>query len=83
MQPFHAVVKNGRLVLDQPTDLPDGHVVVMVPLEELLEFAADEAAENGEPVSEPPAMSFVLAPREWKKPAPVDARSLIEELRAM
>jgi hypothetical protein len=27
MQPLRACVKNGRLVLDEPTDLPEGEVV--------------------------------------------------------
>ena len=31
MQPLRAVVKNGRLVLDEPTSLPEGEVVELVP----------------------------------------------------
>lgn len=31
MQPLKAQVKNGRLVLDEPTDLPEGEVVELVP----------------------------------------------------
>jgi len=31
MQPLRARVKNGRLVLDEPTDLPEGEVVDLVP----------------------------------------------------
>ena len=30
MQAFKAHVKNGRLVLDEPTDLPEGEVVELV-----------------------------------------------------
>ncbi len=30
MQHFQAIVKNGRLVLDAPTDLPEGEVVELV-----------------------------------------------------
>jgi hypothetical protein len=33
MQPLKARVHNGRLVLDQPTDLPEGEVVELVPLD--------------------------------------------------
>ena len=33
---FRARVKNGRLVLDEPTDLPEGEVVELVPLDEAL-----------------------------------------------
>ena len=31
MTPLKARVKNGRLVLDEPTDLPEGDVVELVP----------------------------------------------------
>lgn len=30
MQPIRAHVRNGRLVLDEPTDLPEGEVVELV-----------------------------------------------------
>ena len=33
MQPLIAHVKNGRLVLDEPTELPEGEVVELVPLD--------------------------------------------------
>ena len=33
MLPFKARVRNGRLVLDEPTDLPEGDVVELVPLD--------------------------------------------------
>ena len=39
MQPLKAHVQNRRLVLDEPTDLPDGTVVELVPLNDVL---ADE-----------------------------------------
>jgi hypothetical protein len=49
MQPLKALVHNGRLVLDEPTDLPDGEVVYLRPAETSVggvdeEFDADEAA---------------------------------------
>lgn len=31
MQPLRAHVKNGRLLLDEPTDLPEGEVIELVP----------------------------------------------------
>jgi hypothetical protein len=34
MQPLKAHVKNGRLVLDEPTDLPEGEEIELVPLDE-------------------------------------------------
>jgi hypothetical protein len=33
MQPLKAHVHNGRLVLDEPTDLPEGEVVYLHPVE--------------------------------------------------
>ena len=35
MQPLKAHVKNGRLVLDEPTDLPEGEVVYLQPVSAL------------------------------------------------
>ena len=32
MQPLRAHVRKGRLVLDEPTDLPEGEIVELVPL---------------------------------------------------
>ncbi len=49
MQPLKAHVVKGRLVLDEPTDLPDGEVVELVRLDEVLadddEFTDEERAE--------------------------------------
>lgn len=33
MQPLRAKVHNGRLVLDEPTDLPEGEVIYLHPVE--------------------------------------------------
>ena len=33
MQPLKAFVKNGRLVLDEPTDLPEGEIVYLQPVD--------------------------------------------------
>lgn len=35
MAPLKAHAKNGRLTLDEPTDLPEGQVVYLKPLDEL------------------------------------------------
>ena len=40
MLPLKAHVKNGRLVLDEPTDLPEGDVIELVPLGEVLAAGA-------------------------------------------
>jgi hypothetical protein len=34
MQPLRAHVRNGRLVLDEPTDLPEGEVVYLQPVDD-------------------------------------------------
>jgi hypothetical protein len=41
MQPVKAHVKNGRLVVDEPTDRPEGDVVELVPLDEVLAHGGD------------------------------------------
>jgi hypothetical protein len=35
MQPLRARVRNGRLVLDEPTNLPEGAEVELVPVDDL------------------------------------------------
>jgi hypothetical protein len=34
-------VKNGRIVVDEPTDLPDGEIIDLVPLDEVLARGGD------------------------------------------
>jgi len=41
MQALKAHVKGGRLVLDEPTDLPEGEVIELVPLDEVLASGGD------------------------------------------
>jgi hypothetical protein len=41
MHALRAQVKNGRLVLDEPTDLPEGEVVELVPVDEVLASGGD------------------------------------------
>ncbi len=41
-EPLRAVVKNGRLILDEPTDLPEGLEVTLVVAED--EFEPEEKA---------------------------------------
>ena len=79
MQPFHAVVKNGRLTLDAPSELPDGQVVVLLPLEELMTLV-DDSGEEGEI-----SLSFApqFAEREFRKPKAITAASLIDELKSL
>jgi hypothetical protein len=46
MQSPKAQVKNGRLVLDTPTDLPEGELVELVPLDEVLAAGGDYLDED-------------------------------------
>jgi len=41
MSAFKAHVKNGRIVVDEPTDLPDGEIIDLVPLDEVLARGGD------------------------------------------
>src|SRR5580658_3010686 len=41
MQRLKAHVHNGRLVLDEPTNLPEGEVVELVPLDDVLDGGGD------------------------------------------
>ena len=47
MQPLKTHVHNGRLVLDEPTDLPEGEVVYLQPVDAVLddEFDDEERAQ--------------------------------------
>ncbi len=42
MQPLKAHVRNGRLLLDEPTDLPEGDVVELVQLDQVLANGGDD-----------------------------------------
>ncbi len=42
MQPLKAQVRNGRLVVDEPTDLPEGQVIYLVPADEAYDQLDDE-----------------------------------------
>lgn len=42
LQSLRARVRNGRLLLDEPTDLPEGDVVELVQLDDVLASGADD-----------------------------------------
>lgn len=46
MPPLKAHVHNGRLVLDEPTDLPEGQVVLLQFAEGLVGYTNDELDED-------------------------------------
>jgi hypothetical protein len=80
MQPLKAHVHNGRLVLDEPTDLPEGEVIELVPLDAALANGGDDLDED-----ERAALHAELAASiaETKAGKLVDADEVFAELRAM
>ena len=79
-QPLKAHVQNGRLVLDEPTDLPDGEIVELVPVDEVLANGGDylDAEERAALHAE---LEASLA--EAKAGKLIDADEVLAELRAM
>jgi hypothetical protein len=79
MQPLRAHVKNGRLVLDEPTELPEGEVVELVPLDEVLANGGDYLDDEERARLH---QSIERGLEDVKAGRTVDARQVIEELRA-
>jgi hypothetical protein len=79
MHALKAHVHNGRLVLDEPTDLPEGEVVELVPLDEVLanggDYLDDEERERLH-------ASIHRGIEDVKAGRTVDAEQLIGRLRA-
>jgi hypothetical protein len=65
MTPLKARVKNGRLVLDERTDLPEGDEIALVPLDQ-------GSVEPGRPWP-PELVTMLLAPPDRELSATVDA----------
>jgi len=74
MQPFKAHVRNGGLVLDEPTDLPEGDVVELVLLDGGDELDDEERARLDEALLE--------SIDQMKAGQTVDAAEALAELRA-
>lgn len=80
MQALKAQVKNGRLVLDEPTNRPEGEVVELVPLDEVLAGGDDELDEDERRrLDESIAVSFEQA----KNGQLIDADEALAKLRAI
>jgi hypothetical protein len=77
--PLRAVVKNGRLVLDEPTDLLEGEVVELVPADAPLDDATDHL-DDEERARLHAAIDRGLADIEAGRTVPAEA--VIEMLRA-
>jgi hypothetical protein len=74
-----AHVKNGRLILDEPTDRPEGEVVELVPLEQVVAHDRDGVDEvDRERLHE----SLREGIRQMKAGETIDAAAAMAELRA-
>ncbi len=80
MQPLKAQVQNGRLLLDEPTDLPDGEVVELVPVDEVLarggDYLDDEERERLHAALE-------VSVKQAEQGQLIDADEVMAELRAL
>jgi hypothetical protein len=80
MQPVKARVRNGRLVLDEPTDRPEGEEVELVPLDEVLARGGDYL-DDEERAALHAELEASIAEAEAGEL--VDAEVVLAELRAM
>ncbi len=80
MQPLKAQVHNGRLVLDEPTNLPEGEVVELVPVDEVLASGGDYL-DDEERAALDRELDASIAEAEAGEL--VDAEVVMAELRAM
>jgi hypothetical protein len=79
MQPLKAHVKNGRLVLDEPTDLPEGEVIELMRVDDVLANGGDDLdEEERERLHE----SLREGIRQMKAGETIDAAEAMAELRA-
>lgn len=77
-QPLRARVRNGRLVLDEPTDLPEGEEVELVPAD-VDDLEAELSAEERQQLDESIAVSFEQA----KNGQLIDADVVLAKLRSI
>ncbi len=80
MQALKAQVKNGRLVLDEPTDRPEGEVIELVPVDEVLanggDYLDDEERERLHAALE-------VSVKQAQAGKLIDADVVMDELRAI
>lgn len=78
-QPFRARVRNGRLVLDEPTDLPEGEEVALVRADTDDGMGDDLSEDERKQLDESIATSFEQA----KNGQLIDADEVLARLRAI
>jgi hypothetical protein len=79
MQPLKAHVHNGRLVLDEPTDLPEGEVIELMPVDEVLAAGGDYLDDEERAALHASIERGIADGKAGRK---VDASVVIAELRA-
>jgi hypothetical protein len=80
MHALKARVKNGRLVLDEPTDLPEGEVVELIPVDEVLASGGDYLDEEDRAALH---RELELSLADAKAGKLIDAEEVLTELRAI
>ena len=79
MQPLRAQVHNGRITLDEPTNLPEGEVIELLPVDEVLAAGGDCLDdEERERLHD----SIERGIEDVKAGRTVDATKVVERLRA-
>jgi hypothetical protein len=78
-QALKAIVKDGRLVVNEPTDLPGGEVVELVPLDEVLANGGDYLDDQDR---ERLHQTIRKGVEDVKAGRTVEARKVIEDLRS-
>ena len=79
MSPLKAHVRNGRIVLDEPTDRPEGEVIDLVPLDDVLAYGGDYLDDEER---ERLHRSIERGVEDVAAGRCVDARCVLEELNA-
>ena len=79
MQPVKARVRNGRLVLDEPTDRPEGEEVELVPLDDVIALGGDYLDDEERAALHEELKASIA---EVKSGQLIDAEVVLAELRA-
>lgn len=79
VQPLRARVRNGRLVLDEPTNLPEGEEVELVQLDDVLAHGGDDLDDEERAALHAELRASIAEAKAGKL---IDADEVLAELRA-